>query len=152
MTDKEYRKHRLIMGMLINHSYDGNCKRREVKCLAVNPFTADTIINVIGTGFNKSVVDCKTCYRQDHNIPSGTNAELDFAVHSEMDLICKCGNKLCHSHVYLTHKPCITCLKMLIHCGVKKILYLNDYPNNDEIYNKILEYHNDVELIKIDMD
>ena len=34
--------------------------------------------------------------------------------------------------MYVTHFPCLNCAKSIIASGIKKIIYLNDY-NNDEI-------------------
>ena len=38
---------------------------------------------------------------------------------------------------YITHFPCINCLKMLVQCGVSKIYYINDYKNNYEMIEKL---------------
>lgn len=124
-----------------------NCLRREIKCLAIDPSNG----NAIGTGVNKSLMNCKSCYRDVNNIKSGTHNELCGALHAEQDLIIKYGDKLKDSYVYLTNKPCITCLKLLIAIGVKKIIYINEYPNNEEIYNRILE-NSDIELIQMNIE
>lgn len=141
--------HTLQMKFLLDiKKYEGNCKRREVKCMAVEPKCIPP--KEIGVGFNRSIVNCENCYREENNIPSGTQPENDFAIHAEQDLICKHGDELDGAYVYVTHKPCITCLKLLVNCGVKKIFYLYEYPSDDFFYSKILKYNN-VELTKIDL-
>jgi len=66
------------------------------------------------------------------NIQSGTELQLCYAVDSEQALICNAalqGLSLKDSIVYCTHQPCVTCLKMLINAGVKRVIYKNEYPD-----------------------
>ena len=44
-----------------------------------------------------------------------------------------------NSTAYITHFPCINCLKMLIQAGIEKI-YLKDYKNDYENIEKFSEY------------
>ena len=41
------------------------------------------------------------------------------------------------SILYVTKQPCIICAKMLINAGIKKIVYLNPYP--DKYSEKMLK-------------
>jgi len=54
-------------------------------------------------------------------------------IHSEINAITDCskrGVSLDGSTIYITHYPCINCFKTIAACGIKKIIYLNDYNNN----------------------
>jgi dCMP deaminase len=62
-------------------------------------------------------------------------------IHAEQNTIIDCARRgvSCHnSEAYITHYPCITCTKLLLASGIKKIHYINDY-NNDPIVNEFLE-------------
>ncbi len=54
-------------------------------------------------------------------------------IHSEINAITDCskrGVSLDGSTIYITHYPCINCFKTIFACGIKNIIYLNDYNNN----------------------
>lgn len=54
-------------------------------------------------------------------------------IHSEINAISDCakrGTSLENSVIYITHYPCINCFRSIAACGIKNIIYLNDYNNN----------------------
>jgi dCMP deaminase len=54
-------------------------------------------------------------------------------IHSEINAITDCarrGVNVDNSIIYITHYPCINCFKSIASCGIKKIIYLDDYNNN----------------------
>jgi dCMP deaminase len=56
-------------------------------------------------------------------------------IHSEINALSDCakrGTSLLESKIYVTHYPCVNCFRTIAACGIKEIIYLNDY-NNDEI-------------------
>ena len=57
-------------------------------------------------------------------------------LHSEVNSIgdaAKRGVIINNSTIYITHYPCINCCKSIISCGIKKIIYLNDYKNDNVV-------------------
>ena len=32
--------------------------------------------------------------------------------------------------IYVTHYPCLNCMKSILQAGIKRVVYLNDYRNN----------------------
>jgi dCMP deaminase len=57
-----------------------------------------------------------------------------FTVHSEINAISCCakmGISTDGSSIYITHYPCFQCFKTIISCGIKEIIYLDDYYNNE---------------------
>mgnify|MGYP001346656192 CR=1 FL=1 len=55
-------------------------------------------------------------------------------VHAEQNAITDCakrGVSTDDSVAYITHYPCVNCMKLLCASGIKKIFYINDYKNND---------------------
>lgn len=105
------------------------CLRRSVGAILVKDK------RIIATGFNGQVSGtehCKTCYRLENNIPSGQMSEKCFAVHAEQNVLTQCalqGISSKDTKLYCTHKPCFTCLKMLLNAGITSILFLEDYPD-----------------------
>ena len=54
-------------------------------------------------------------------------------IHSEVNAITDCarrGASLEDAKIYVTHYPCINCFRSIAACGIKEILFLNDYHNN----------------------
>ena len=61
-------------------------------------------------------------------------------IHSEINAITDCakrGTKISQgSKIYVTHYPCINCFRSIASCGIKEIIYLEDY-NNDPIVQQL---------------
>jgi dCMP deaminase len=54
-------------------------------------------------------------------------------IHSEINAISDCakrGVSLENSTIYITHYPCINCFRSIAACGIKEVIYLDDYNNN----------------------
>jgi dCMP deaminase len=54
-------------------------------------------------------------------------------IHSEVNAITDCakrGASLEGSKIYVTHYPCINCFRSIASCGIKEIIYLEDYKND----------------------
>jgi dCMP deaminase len=53
-------------------------------------------------------------------------------IHSEINAITDCarrGVSLEGSKIYVTHYPCVNCFRSIAACGIKDVLYLEDYNN-----------------------
>jgi dCMP deaminase len=60
-------------------------------------------------------------------------------IHSEVNAMADCGKRgvsLDNSKIYITHYPCINCFRSIAACGIKEIIYLEDY-NNDSIVEQL---------------
>ena len=54
-------------------------------------------------------------------------------IHSEVNALSDCakrGTSLEGAKIYITHYPCVNCFKSIAACGIKEVLYLDDYNNN----------------------
>jgi len=59
-------------------------------------------------------------------------------IHSEVNAITDCakrGVSLECAKIYITHYPCPNCFKTIAACGIKEIIYLDDYCNNVIVQN-----------------
>ena len=54
-------------------------------------------------------------------------------IHSEINAITDCakrGASLENGKIYVTHYPCINCFRSIAACGIKEIIYLEEYKND----------------------
>lgn len=100
---------------------------------------------ILSTGYNGAPSGIKHCHavgclREELQIPSGERHELCRGLHAEQNAILQAalhGVSLKGAVIYTTHEPCILCSKMLINVGIKKIYYLEPYP--DDLARGILQ-------------
>jgi len=112
-----------------------SCTRLKVGCVLVkdNRMVAAGYNGFLGGFKHKSII------RDNHE---------QATVHSEQNAIADAasrGASVDSSTAYITHYPCINCFKILAASGIKKIIYLNDYKN-DELVEEINE--NQIPIIK----
>jgi dCMP deaminase len=70
--------------------------------------------------------------REQEQIPSGQRHELCRGLHAEQNAIIQAayhGVSIRASSLYCTNFPCVICSKMLINAGIKRICYLEGYPD-----------------------
>jgi dCMP deaminase len=107
------------------------CLRRQVGAVLVKDK------NILATGYNgtpSGITHCSEvgCLRQKLNVPSGERHELCRGLHAEQNAIiqaAKHGVNIAEATLYCTNSPCIICSKMIINSGVRRIVYLEGYPD-----------------------
>lgn len=62
--------------------------------------------------------------------PSGTNLDACQAIHAEQNALLQCKDVYDIHTCYVTASPCITCTKLLLNTGCRRIIYLEEYPHN----------------------
>jgi dCMP deaminase len=115
------------------------CLRRQVGALIVKDK------RILASGYNGAPVGCKHCseigcIREELNIPSGQRHELCRAIHAEQNAIVQAaysGTSVKGAIMYITHKPCVLCAKMIINAGISKVVFKGDYP--DELAMELLQ-------------
>ena len=94
---------------------------------------------ILTTGYNGAPSGVKTCkekgfcLRDKLNIPSGTRAEMCYAIHAEQNAViqaAKMGISVEGATIYVTHQPCSVCTRILINAGIKRIVYSHEYPDD----------------------
>ncbi len=108
------------------------CLRRKVGAILVREK------RVLCTGYNgapQGLIHCRKlgCLREKWGIPSGQRQEMCRGLHAEQNAIIQGalhGVSIKNSLLYCTHQPCITCSKMIINAGIKKIIFQGDYPDS----------------------
>lgn len=84
----------------------------------------------IATGYNGSVVGLTNCDESGHLLEDGHCVRT---VHAEMNALLQCarhGRATEGATIYVTHYPCLNCMKSILQAGIKRVVYLNDYRNN----------------------
>lgn len=107
------------------------CERLQVGCLIVKDN------RIISQGYNGFLSGCPhvSVVRDNHET---------MTIHAEVNALCDCakrGVQCDGATAYITHYPCINCIKSLLASGIKKIYYINDYKN-DELVKYLSELAN----------
>lgn len=103
--------------------------------------------NILATGYNGSPAGLPHCtevgcliYRS--QTPSGEIEENCYrTIHAEINAIAqaaKNGASIRGADIYITHTPCIHCLKVLINTGIRRIFYEREYRR--ESIEELLRY------------
>lgn len=88
--------------------------------------------NILATGYNGApagMPHCTDvgCLVYQSKTPNGETEENCFrTIHAEMNAIAqaaKNGSSIKDASIYITHTPCIHCLKVLVNTGIKNIYY-----------------------------
>ena len=94
---------------------------------------------IIATGYNgapSGVTSCQEkgfCLRDKLGIESGTRHEICYATHAEQNALiqaAKLGISVDGATIYVTHRPCTICTKLIINAGIKRIVYGYNYPDD----------------------
>jgi dCMP deaminase len=92
--------------------------------------------NILATGYNGSPAGLPHCNEVGCLIysstnPDGENEENCFrTIHAEINAIAqaaKSGVSIQGSAIYITHSPCIHCLKVLINTGIERVYFKKPY-------------------------
>ena len=138
-------KHFMLIAQVV--SFRSTCIRHKFGCVISKNG------KIVSTGYNgavKGAVHCldKGCIRNKLGIESGTKIEICDAVHAEQNAIIQAGSNTEGGTLYVNGTPCITCSKMMVNAGIKKIVIpKNDsYPDKEGI--KIIR-NSGIEIIEL---
>ncbi|MDR2514139.1 MAG: cytidine/deoxycytidylate deaminase family protein [Christensenellaceae bacterium] len=101
---------------------------------------------ILTTGYNgapQGILPCAErgeCLRVKLGIPSGTRAELCYAVHAEQNALvqaARMGVPVFGATLYVSYSPCVICAKLIINAGISRVVYEHDYP--DEFSRELLK-------------
>ncbi len=106
------------------------CKRAKVGAVIVRDK------NILATGYNGAPAGMPHCLDvgcliYESKTPDGDTEENCFrTIHAEINAIAqaaKNGSSIKDASIYITHTPCIHCLKVLVNTGIKAIYYESPY-------------------------
>jgi dCMP deaminase len=116
------------------------CDRAHVGCVLVRDR------RILTTGYNGAPAGLPHCDDVGHLLVDGHCVRT---LHAEQNALIQAalhGVGTVGATAYVTHQPCLTCAKMLINAGVRRVVYAGNYP--DEHSRHFLNAAG-VELIRI---
>ena len=107
------------------------CLRRQVGAVIVRDK------RILTTGYNgapRGLPHCSEtgCLREKMGVPSGQKQELCRGLHAEQNAIIQAalfGISIENAQLYSVTQPCITCAKMIINAGIKRVVFEDSYPD-----------------------
>jgi dCMP deaminase len=135
LLDQRYLKMAAIWSL---NSY---CKRRKVGALLVK----DKMI--ISDGYNGTPSGFENNCEDEHN------QTKPYVLHAEANAItkvAKSGNSSDGATMYVTSSPCMECAKLIIQAGIKRVVYTENYRNEDGI-NLLKRAGIEVRNVEIDL-
>ncbi len=131
-------------------AHQGTCLRRNFGAIIVDEY--NTIVSTGYTGAPRKQMDCtelNTCWRKDHNIPSGSHYERCRSVHAEMNALLQAGKNARGCTLYLAGFevetdeltqiwPCFLCSKMIVNSGVTNVILRISKDNYKEMDPMVL--------------
>ncbi|MBI2349323.1 MAG: dCMP deaminase family protein [Deltaproteobacteria bacterium] len=143
--------HQYFMTITRQVAERSTCKRAKVGAVIVRDK------NILATGYNGAPAGMPHCIDVGCLIyqsmtPNGDTEENCFrTIHAEMNAIAqaaKNGSTIKDASIYITHTPCIHCLKVLVNTGIKSIYY--EKPYKLHTLDELLRYTH-VELEKVEL-
>jgi len=102
-----------------------SCERLQVGCVLVKKN------RIIAQGYNGFLPGCP-------HISQVRDGHEQATVHAEQNAIADCAKRGASCEectAYITHYPCLNCMKILCAAGIKEIKYIDDYKNDDIVTN-----------------
>jgi dCMP deaminase len=118
------------------------CLRRKVGAVLVRDK------QILSTGYNgapSGIPHCtkERCLRLKNNTESGKSLDLCYAVHAEANAIIQAalhGTDISgETTLYVTAFPCISCLKMILNAKIQKIVFLEEYKEENPIKLQLIK-------------
>lgn len=113
-----------FMGIALLLAARSSCERLQVGCVLVTD--GEEGHRIIAAGYNGFLAGAPHISRVRDDHEQGT-------VHAEQNAVtdaARRGVRLEGAIAYITHYPCIHCVKILMAAGIKKIKYYRDYKND----------------------
>ena len=122
--------HQYFLTITRNVAERSTCTRAKVGAVIVRDK------NILATGYNGAPAGMPHCLDvgclvYTSRTPSGELEENCFrTIHAEINAIAqaaKNGASIRDADIYITHTPCIQCVKVLINTGIRRIFYEREY-------------------------
>lgn len=102
-----------------------SCKRLHVGCVLVKSN------RIVAQGYNGFLPGCP-------HVSHMRDGHEQATVHAEQNAIADCAKRGASCEectAYITHYPCLNCVKILCAAGIKEIKYIDDYKNDHIVTN-----------------
>jgi dCMP deaminase len=112
-----------------------NCIKQKVGAIIVKNN------RILSTGYNGTPSKLTNCYEGEcprcnsDNINQGEDLDKCFCIHAEENALLEIGKSLAdNATLYTTVYPCLLCSKLMIQCGITKVVYDRDYKTEHTDY------------------
>jgi dCMP deaminase len=88
---------------------------------------------ILTTGYNGSPAGLAHCDEIGHLMVGGHCVRT---LHAEQNAIIQAalhGVSVAGGTIYVTHQPCLTCAKMIINAGLRRVVYAGVYPDENAV-------------------
>jgi dCMP deaminase len=88
---------------------------------------------ILTTGYNGAPAGLPHCDEVGHLIIANHCVRT---LHAEQNAIIQAalhGVSAAGGTIYVTHQPCLTCAKMIINAGIKRVVYAGHYPDENAV-------------------
>ncbi|OQA42347.1 MAG: tRNA-specific adenosine deaminase [Chloroflexi bacterium ADurb.Bin325] len=128
------------MGITFQVALRSTCDRARVGAIIVKDR------RILTTGYNGAPAGLPHCDEIGHLMIGGHCVRT---LHAEQNAIIQAayhGVSVADSTIYVTHQPCLTCAKMIINAGIKRVVYAGHYPDENAVAfltaaGVVLEHH-----------
>jgi len=123
-TLKQERYDKAYLRMAREWSLLSHCKRKQVGAIVVK----DNMI--ISDGYNGTPSGFDNCCEDENNYTKW------YVLHAEANAIMKIArstNNASGATLYITLSPCRECSKLIHQCGIKRLVYINEYKDKSGI-------------------
>jgi dCMP deaminase len=130
MTDSEHIRPSwddYFMGIALQVARRSTCDRARVGAIIVKDR------RILTTGYNGSPAGLPHCDEIGHLMISGHCVRT---LHAEQNAIIQAalhGVGVAGSTMYVTHQPCLTCAKMIINAGIRRVVFAGQYPDHHAV-------------------
>lgn len=121
-----------FLGLAKLVSSRSTCRRRRVGAVAVSK--EDYLLSTGYNGVPAGVVHCidKPCLGVSYE--TGKGLDLCASIHAEVNAIAHCHNPQDIHTMYVTASPCMSCMKLIIATGCRRIVYSETYSDDALLY------------------
>jgi dCMP deaminase len=112
-----------FMGIALEVARRSTCDRARVGAIIVKDR------RILTTGYNGSPAGLPHCDEIGHLMVAGHCVRT---LHAEQNAIIQAalhGVGVAGGTMYVTHQPCLTCAKMIINAGIRRVVYGGHYPD-----------------------
>jgi dCMP deaminase len=116
-----------FMGITFQVAMRSTCDRARVGAIIVLER------RILTTGYNGSPAGLQHCDEIGHLIVNGHCVRT---LHAEQNAIIQAalhGVSVAGGTLYVTHQPCLTCAKMIINAGLRRVVYAGTYPDENAV-------------------
>lgn len=101
------------------------CSRRAVGAIVVKDK------RILATGYNGAPAGLRHCdHSQGGDLRDGHCARSTHAEQNALVQAAKYGTPIDGATVYCTAQPCLTCAKLLVNAGVRRVVFEGEYPDD----------------------